>query len=79
VTVRRVYCHGNCGRWWYYDAPKGGRPREWCDRCYPIHLDARKRCPDCGFKDWGHKERHPCEIQLAISIDGETLGPKAVA
>lgn len=32
--ARRIECAGGCGRWWYAG---NGRPRRWCDRCYPKH------------------------------------------
>jgi len=49
MTVRRIRCRGDCGRWWYYDGKSaagrhaGGRPREWCPRCLYLHKLERKR------------------------------------
>ncbi len=34
-TPRRIECAGGCGLWWYQ--ARVGRPRRWCDRCYPKH------------------------------------------
>lgn len=41
--ARRIHCLGACGRWWFYDAPKGGRPRVWCDRCARLRKNERNR------------------------------------
>ena len=41
VSPRRYSCHGDCGRWWYYEGK--GRPVEWCPRCYRIHKAALNR------------------------------------
>lgn len=48
MSARRIECHGNCGRWWFYTGSNegkhaGGRPREWCPRCLPLHTRWRKR------------------------------------
>lgn len=50
---RRVYCAGALGRpcpahaWWFYDghgaAHAGGRPRERCGVCAPVHELERRR------------------------------------
>jgi hypothetical protein len=40
--ARRIECAGGCGVWWYQG---NGRPRRWCDRCYPKHRRSiRKDC-----------------------------------
>jgi hypothetical protein len=50
MTARRIECAGNCGRWFYYDPSQkpgkkrgGGRPPEWCPRCYGEHRNERRR------------------------------------
>lgn len=37
--ARRIVCAEGCGAWWYYDAPKGGRPRIRCPRCAAVRAE----------------------------------------
>ena len=41
---RRIYCRGNCGRWWYWrPRQRGGKPQERCERCAHLRELALKR------------------------------------